>query len=414
MSQISPGGFENAVIRRFAGTISFPTVSSPGGFSLEPFHRMREYAFSEWRSVFQKLETRILAEASLLLTWRGTDRSLPPFMLTAHQDVVPPGDHGWITGPFEASIRDGRVFGRGTVDYKCGFAGMLEACSVLLSKGFKPRRTVIFAFGHDEEIGGAAGAASITNALLESSVMCSSVLDEGGYIHRGINGSQEAVIAVAEKGYASFRIVALAEQGHSSVPPPQTAIGKLCRAVASLDGVRLEDPPIPGALSEEEGCCTTIAPTVIQGGCKENVLPGRAEAVINTRPAPGSSIERVHARLSAHLEGMDVALELMEGPSLSEPSDVSSVETPDYKSLVRAAETVLPHGVKIRCGVFPAATDSRRYGAVAGETYRFMPVSLGSSGIRMLHSVNESIKVQDYLNCVRFYAEYIRNASAGG
>ena len=87
-------------------------------------------------------------------------------MLTAHQDVVPPGE-GWTFDPFAGKVEGGRIWGRGAVDYKCGYAGMLEAASFLLSTGFHPARTVYFAFGHDEEVGGALGAGAITEHLAE-------------------------------------------------------------------------------------------------------------------------------------------------------------------------------------------------------------------------------------------------------
>ncbi len=366
-------------VKRFAGTIGFPTVSSPEEFSLEPFHRMREYAFSSWPGVFSSLETEVIGEASLLLFWRGTSPEAPPLMLTAHQDVVPPGQGNWTFDPFSGRVDRGRVYGRGTIDYKCGFAGMLEACEQLLHRGFKPSRTVLLAFGHDEEVGGLNGAGAITARLSSMGVRCSSVLDEGGYIYQGVTGGETAVIGIAEKGYASFRLVSEAVQCHASVPPKRTAIGELARAIVLLEELDFGDPPLPDSLKGAMFQGTTLAPTIISGGCKENVLPGGAQAIVNTRPAPLSSVEGVSRCIASALSGSGVTAELLENPSVSEPSGIADTDTPDFRHLRESMAAVL--GGSITTGVFPAATDSRRYGRIADNTYRFLPVHLGGMGI---------------------------------
>lgn len=399
-------------LKRFAGTIGFPTVSSPGRFSLEPFHRMREYAFSRWPGVFSSLETEVIGEASLLMFWRGIRPEAPPLMLTAHQDVVPPGEGNWTFDPFSGRLDGGRVWGRGTIDYKCGFAGMLEACEQLLQGGFRPSRTVLLAFGHDEEVGGMNGAGAITARLSSMGVRCSSILDEGGYIYEGVSGEGTAVIGIAEKGYASFSLVSEAVQCHASVPPKRTAIGDLARAIALLEELDFDDPPLPESLKGAMFPGTTLAPTIISGGCKENVLPGRAQAIVNTRPGPLSSVESVCRSISTAISHTGVRAELLDNPSVSEPSGIADTDTSDFRDLQDSIATVLGCSIPGATGIFPAATDSRRYGRIADNTYRFLPVHLGGKGIGALHSIDESIAVEDYLNCVRFYAEYIRRASA--
>ncbi|HOP26907.1 MAG TPA: M20/M25/M40 family metallo-hydrolase [Candidatus Sabulitectum sp.] len=396
---MSPSSLSPA--ERFAGTIRFPTVSSPGDFSLKPFLELQEFSRRAWPSVFNTLEVIVFREASLLLRWRGLSESSEPLMLTAHQDVVPPGE-GWSFDPFAGKVEGGRIWGRGAVDYKCGYAGMLEAASLLLAGGFQPARTICFAFGHDEEVGGARGAGAITEYLTASGVVLSSVLDEGGYIY-GTRESETAVVGLAEKGYATFRITAFGRQGHSSVPPKSTAIGTLSRAIAILENENTDDP-----------ADTTFAPTIISGGEKENVLPGSACALVNTRPAPGSSVDGIDQHIRNLLEPLGVGVELLRGPSLSEPSRVSSDTNDDFMCLTSAVKAVLGSSIHLVTGVFPAATDSRRYGTLARNVYRFMPVRLGAAGLSVLHSPDESISEEDYTNCVRFYCEYIVRAAGKG
>ena len=401
------------IIRRFAGTIKFPTVSAPGEFSLSPFHDMRNYSMSVWGEVFSSLEMELHGGASILLRWEGdTSLSLKPVMLAAHQDVVPTGDNGdWSHDPFGGEVSGGRIWGRGTIDYKCGYAGMLEAVSVLLSRGFSPSRPVLFSFGHDEEVGGLAGAQAITESLGARGIVCSSVLDEGGYIYSDPNGGVTAEIAIAEKGYASFRLVAEAVQCHSSVPPDKTAIGTLSRGIVALEEAVISLPDVPSELSASRWFNTTIAPTILSGGCKENILPGTAEVVINTRPSPGSSVAEVFDFIRSTVFPLGITVELLDNASVSEPSSVSSVQTMDYRALKTSVLHNVDTGTGFRSGVFPAATDSRRYSKIAENTYRFLPVHLGNRGIGALHSVDESISVQDYLRCVEFYVEYISRVS---
>lgn len=222
---------------RLAGCLRFPTVSARGGFSLEPFLEMHEYSRRCWSGVFSRLGVETLGGASLLLEWPGSDDGLEPVMLTAHQDVVPAAiEDGWEHPPFQGVLRDGRIHGRGAIDYKCGYAGILEALETLCRQGFRPRRTILCALGHDEEIGGAGGAGAITGHLAERGIMCDFALDEGGYIHTlPWSGESAALIGVAEKGYATFSVKAFAVQGHASVPTSETAAGVLAAAITIVE-----------------------------------------------------------------------------------------------------------------------------------------------------------------------------------
>ncbi len=395
------------VIHRFAEILKFPTISAPDGFSLEPFHNMRSYSQTAWSNVFSNLELEIFGGASILLKWQG-DLSQTPVMLAAHQDVVPVGQlEDWSFDPFGGKVSEGRICGRGSIDYKCGYAGMLEAVSLLISQGYKPKRTVYLAFGHDEEIGGLAGAKAIADNFLQRGIQCSSVLDEGGYIYSESDGSTTAELAIAEKGYASFQLTSFATQGHSSVPPDKTAIGSLASAIVLLENTPMPLPEVPLEIKSSRWLETTIAPTILSAGCKENVLPAEAKVVVNTRPSPGISVAQVQSFIQKLVKHLDISVTLLDNASVSEASIVSNVSTRDFLVMKQSIQEVIPCGTGFRCGIFPAATDSRRYCKVAENVYRFMPVHLDHRGIGALHSVDESISIADYLRCVNFYARYI-------
>ena len=150
---------------------------------------------------------------------------------------------------FGGRIVDGFIRGRGAIDNKSAVLGTLEAVEMLLAEGFQPARTVHLAYGHDEEVGGGAGAREIAAVLKARGVALEMVLDEGGVIGEGLlPGIAEpvALVRIAEKGFVTIELSTRVAGGHSSLPPRQSPLGILSAAVARLEenpmGVRLEGP----------------------------------------------------------------------------------------------------------------------------------------------------------------------------
>ncbi|KAG5458560.1 MAG: carboxypeptidase s, partial [Olpidium bornovanus] len=87
-------------------------------------------------------------------------------MLAAHLDVVPVDPSTldeWRFDPFSGKIAEGYVWGRGTSDDKLPLTAIFESLELLLESGFaSPRRGIVVALGHDEEVGGNAGARAIS------------------------------------------------------------------------------------------------------------------------------------------------------------------------------------------------------------------------------------------------------------
>ena len=160
----------------------------------------------------QTLSLELVGGHSLLFTWAGSDPGLGPIILLAHYDVVPiePGTEGdWSHPPFSGRVVEGEVWGRGAMDDKASLLGIMEAAETLLERGFHPTRTLIFSFGHDEEVGGLAGARAVASLLEERGIRGSFVLDEGMAIVEGSLPGVEgpvALIGLAEKGYISVQL----------------------------------------------------------------------------------------------------------------------------------------------------------------------------------------------------------------
>ncbi|MCD7841897.1 MAG: M20/M25/M40 family metallo-hydrolase, partial [Lachnospiraceae bacterium] len=142
---------EEKKIRRFdaltcakhlAGMIHFQTVSDAdhGKMDFQEFEKLHTYMEQTFPLVHQTLSREIIGRAGLLYHWKGTGKSnLEPVMLIAHQDVVPAGDESrWTYPPYEGTIADCHIWGRGANDCKCIMLAHFEAIEALIADGFVP------------------------------------------------------------------------------------------------------------------------------------------------------------------------------------------------------------------------------------------------------------------------------------
>jgi carboxypeptidase PM20D1 len=306
------------VARHLAAAIRFKTISY-GNSAHEAEKNAQLDALRSWMEqtypAFHRVATREIIGKSLLFTWKGKNPNAKPILLMAHMDVVPvvPGTaKDWSHDPFSGDISDGFVWGRGAIDDKGCLITLLDAAERLAESGFTPERTIMFAFGQDEEVGGSQGNGNVAKVLASRHVHFAWVLDEGGAIlNEPFPGVQQPVafMAVAEKGYLTLQLVAHGTGGHSSRPTSDLAIARLSDAVrkvvdhpfaSGIDAVQREQfstlapyvpffqrmilanlwltGPIVSSMLEKNPetaatMHTTIAPTMISGGVKDNVLP---------------------------------------------------------------------------------------------------------------------------------------------
>ncbi|MBL8773574.1 MAG: M20 family peptidase [Phenylobacterium sp.] len=385
-----------------------------------------------------------LASRTLLYTWAGSDPALPPIILMAHQDVVPvtPGTEGdWKHPPFGGAVADGAVWGRGAVDDKGSLIGILEAVETLARQGFRPKRTVILVFGGDEEVIG-QGARAAADYLKARGVTAEFVLDEGlaVLLDNPLTGGKLAVVGTAEKGYGTLKVTAPAPGGHSSAPPADGGgVATLARAVTAINGnpfplefrgpgaamIRTVAPqasfPVRMAVANEwlfgrllvdqaaatpAGAAllhTTIAPTMLKGSPKENVLPQDATAWINYRIAPGDTSATVMARARSAVGDLPVRLEWASPPN--EPSPVSSTRSWGWKMIAATAGAVAE--APVAPSLVTAGTDSRFLTPVAKDVYRFQPVEFSMADVQMIHGTNEHLTLSNLEKMIQFYARLI-------
>ena len=213
-----------------AAAVRIPTTSGVDGVDPLVFGALRRLLEEAYPLIHSHLALEVFGGHTLLFTWTGSDPEAPPFLLMAHQDVVPvePGtEDDWEHPPYSGIVADGHLWGRGALDDKGAMVALLEAVEGMLAEGFVPEPTIYLLLGHDEEVGGVRGAAAVASRFGESGVRLSFVLDEGGAVVSGVLPGVPtlALVGVGEKASLDVELTAIGEGGHSSLPPEHTAVG---------------------------------------------------------------------------------------------------------------------------------------------------------------------------------------------
>jgi carboxypeptidase PM20D1 len=333
------------------------------------------------------------------------------------------------------------------MDDKNSVLAALEAVELLLRDEYQPVRTVFLAFGHDEELGGATGARRIAETLESHGVNdFALVLDEGGAVVDdmlpGIEGPT-AIIGVAEKGFVSLELTTEGQGGHSSMPPPQTNIGILAKAItrleekqfpARLDGAALElfqyiGPEMGflnrmlfanlwlfrplvmrgliGSPQTASMVRTTTAATIFHAGVKDNVLPMSASAMVNLRILPGETVETVAERVRQVIDDERVRVQISVG---MDPSPVSDAASPSFQLLERTLRQVMPdNDLLVAPYLVMGGTDAKYYSGRSSNVFRFLPARVTEDDFNRIHGTDERLGVNSFATSIKFVYQLIRN-----
>ncbi|RKG79994.1 M20 family peptidase [Corallococcus exercitus] len=437
-----------AAAGRLAEALRHRTIAASDGMRTEDaaFQALHAQLVAAFPRVHAQLEHEAVGAHAHLYTWKGSEPGLHPVLLMGHLDVVPAeAEATWSHPPFGGVVADGYVHGRGALDDKGSVLAILEAVEGLLAQDYRPRRTVMLAFGADEEVGGHDGAALVAQRLRERGVHLESVLDEGSPIGVGLVpgvAAPVALVGVAEKGSTRVELKVRSAGGHASMPPRQTAANILARALVRLEenpfkpelrggtralfeyvgpemnfGMRLLfantwlfapiiERQMAGAPSTDASIRTTTAATMLEGSPKPNVLPSQARAVLNVRLLPGDSLEDVRTHMRKVLDDPRVEV-AAEG---DEASPVSSLDTEGWRQLQRSIRQEFPD-VLVAPFLTVAATDARYFHSLSDSVYRFVPVRLTREDLARMHGRDERLSVDEHAAAIRFYAQYLRNTT---
>ncbi|KAH7929097.1 carboxypeptidase S [Leucogyrophana mollusca] len=313
----------------------------------EIFAKLHEHLEITFPLVYEKLKVTKVNTYGLVFHWQGSTQA-KPILITAHQDVVPvePSTISqWEHDPYSGYYDGTWIWGRGSCDDKGDLIQQLLSVNALLEGGFAPSRTLVLAYGFDEESAGEQGAAQLAKYLEATYGRdgFAMLLDEGGGIMDLGEGMIVASPSVSEKGYLDVKVEIKTPGGHSSVPPAHTSIGLLSRFITviednphepqllrtgtqftSIQCLAAYSPSYPedlrtlakeatsddSALQKlKEGLLavyplfkaelgTTQAVDLIQGGIKVNALPEQTSAVVNHRIAEHSSVRDLQRHLA--------------------------------------------------------------------------------------------------------------------
>ncbi len=388
-------------------------------------------------NVVKNCEMKQLPDRALLFRWKGKNEG-DPAVLMAHYDVVPVDASGWEKDPFAGIIEDGTLWGRGTLDTKVTFNGILSAADALIAKGFAPEHDIYFAFSGGEEVNG-EGAVRIVDYFEENKITPAMVVDEGGAVVEGVFPGVKApcgLIGTAEKGMMNVTFSVDSQGGHASAPPPHTSIGRLSKAC-----LRLENKPFPmhiagpaaemfdtlgrhssfalkivfanlwlfrgvlDLLGKKTGgeinalLRTTVAFTQSEGSQAPNVLPPKASMTANMRLNPHDTVESAKARLAKVVGDDKVKIEV---GSHMNPSRVSISKCEAYDKVAAAVASTW-QGCIVSPYLMVQCSDSRHWGRISDKVYRFSAMALTSEERKTIHGHNERIRLENIEKAVEFY-----------
>ena len=430
--------------------VRFKTVSNQNAADnqVAEWDKLQAWLAATYPKSHAAMQKELLGQ-TMVYTWPGSDPSAQPIIMMAHQDVVPVTagtEKDWKHDPFAGVIADGAVWGRGTIDDKGSLVALFEAMEALAAHGFKPKRTIYLVSGHDEEVGG-DGAKAAAELLKSRNVKALFTLDEGGLITSDtpiINGPA-MMIGVAEKGYMTLRVTAPAVGGHSSMPPAEIGSVNLAKAIVAINDnqfpMELRGPAasmldvlamkaggmtkvaaankwllggtIKSQMAKSPSSAallhTTIAPTMLEGSPKENVLPQSANALVNYRIAPWDNSKLVLERARAVTANLGVKVDYTERAP-REPTPVSSATSLGWQLIVASAQAGHP-GVIASPYLVVGGTDSRSMTPISDDVYRFAAISLATSETKMIHGTNEHMTVKNLESLIAFYTRLLATAA---
>lgn len=393
-------------------------------------------------NVFAACTFRQLPDRALLFRWPGKQEGDPAVMM-AHYDVVPVNEEKWDKPPFAGIIEDGILWGRGTLDTKVTFNGILSAANSLIGQGFRPEKDIYFAFSGGEEIN-SQGAPNIVAYFTEHGIHPAIVVDEGGAVVENVfPGVKQpcGLIGIAEKGMLNAQYRTLSAGGHASAPKPHTPVGVLaaaCKRVedhpfkAHIDGPAAQmfdtlgrySTPLYRVIFANMWCFgwiidllgkksggemnalvrTTVAFTQMEGSSARNVIPPEAKMVSNIRLNPADSVASALAYLEKTVN--DPAVEITSLESF-EPSPVSETGCDAWEKVAAAVANTWP-GCIVSPYLMVQCSDSRHYRDLSNHVYRFSAMDLTAEERSTIHGNNERIRLETAAKAVEFYIRLMR------
>jgi len=387
--------------------------------------------------------------ASLVARIEGSRPGAPGLLLMGHTDVVPANADRWQRDPFGGELVDGEVWGRGAVDMLNLTASMAVATRRLAASGFRPEGTLVFLAVADEEALGTWGAEHLAHHERDAIAADYVITESGGIPVPGGDGALRLPVLVGEKGSCWTTLRIAGTPGHASQPyasdnalvtaaqvvqrladfRPETRIHDAWRRF--LGGMGYPDEVtapllnpdtfldalgnLPTGMAREFHACThtTIAPTVVHGGTKTNVIPDCVDVQLDIRTLPGQTLADVRALLDEALGDLAGRVELVEVHD--DPATESPVDTPLWDSLTRISQSFYA-GSHLVPLLSVGATDARFFRRLGVTSYGFGMFSeklTFEDYSRMFHGDDERVDVESLRLSTELWEALARDLLAG-
>lgn len=353
-----------------------------------------------------------------------------PLLLAAHADVVGVEREKWSVDPFAGVIKDGAVYGRGAIDFKGGVAVFARAAMLLADRKVPLDRDIIFLAEADEE-----GAPMNTTWLAREhwdKMDAEFSLNEGGWIIKRDDGRVQYVsISTSDKRVMGVTISAKGTSTHASMPLPDNALVTIGRALAKLgayetpleftpdsrkyfttlaktstgetarlytqllngtpEQMRVADASLSRDPLIHSLMRNTIAPVIMAGGFRSNVIPGSAELTLNVRLIPGSD----PAALISTLEKLfnDPLLTVKMAGALAPPSPASPDTSVLYRALATESKVQWPEA-EVTPYLFQAGTDAAAWRNRGIPVFGIYPYPISTDELRRMHGNDERVSVE--------------------
>jgi len=407
------------------------------------FEKLISLLPSLYPSVFETCSFEKFPNRGLLFHWKGSKQTGKPSVLMAHYDVVPVNEDQWTKPAFDGLIEDGILWGRGTLDTKVTFNGILTAADELISKGFTPENDLYFAFSGGEEVNG-PGAINIVDYFEEKGLEFEMVVDEGGAVVSDVfPGVKEkcGLVGIAEKGMLNVEYTVKSAGGHASAPKPNSPIVVLSDAVSKIEGNPMDyhiTKPVAemfdtlgrrstfvyrmifsnlwlfagvlNKLCKKTGgemnalLRTTVAFTTISGSKAFNVIPPEAKMITNIRINPDDNMDLVMEHLKKVINNDRVELSVINGFN---PSPVSRTDCAGWERVKTAVENTWK-GCIVSPYLMVQCSDSRHYGRISDRVYRFSATEMTADERSTIHGNDEHIRLEEIAHATEFFIRLIK------
>ena len=363
--------------------------------------------------------------------------------MMAHYDVVPVEEEHWEKPPFEGIIENGVLWGRGALDTKVTFNGVLFAANTLIKEGFVPEQDMYFAFSGGEEING-NGAVNIVDWFVKNHIEPALVVDEGGGVVENVFPGVKvpcAYVGIAEKGMMNLTLTVESNGGHASAPKPHTPIGILSKACCDVENnpfpLHINKPAaemfdtlgrhssflyrmifanlwlfkgVLNILCKKTGgdlnalLRTTVAFTQASGSIAPNVIPPTASMTANLRLNPLDTVDGACEYIRKIINNDKIKLSVNQGVN---PSPVSQSDGDAWNKVTTAVASTW-RGCLVTPYLMMQCSDSRHYRDLSDHVYRFSAMDLTAEERKTIHGHNERIRLDTANRTVEFYIRLMK------